>query len=146
MWRLSDLIALARVSSAPAYDRPVDARLVARAVAAGRIGFGAGLVIAPERFTNLWLGRDAARAGTQVVSRGLGARDIALGVGALAADESQLGAWVAGAVMADAADLMATVTAGRSVPVGGRVAVGLLALSGVALGAVALAGLSRGSS
>jgi len=90
----------------------VEARLIARAVAVGRIGLGAGLVIAPQRFTNLWLGHDSGRAGTQVVSRGLGARDIALGVGALTADESQLGAWAAGAVMADAADLVATIAAG----------------------------------
>jgi hypothetical protein len=124
----------------------VEARLIARAVAVGRIGLGAGLVIAPQRFTNLWLGHDSGRAGTQVVSRGLGARDIALGVGALTADESQLGAWAAGAVMADAADLVATIAAGRSLPVAGRALVGALALGGAALGAVALAGLSRGSS
>jgi hypothetical protein len=124
----------------------VEARLIARAVAVGRIGFGAGLVIAPQRFTNLWLGYDSGRAGTQVVSRGLGARDVALGVGLLAADERQLGAWVTGAVMADAADLVATIAAGRSLPVAGRALVGALALGGAALGAVALAGLSRGSS
>jgi hypothetical protein len=124
----------------------VEARLIARGLACGRLGFGAGLLVAPARFTHLWLGRDSTRAGTQVASRGLGARDVVLGVGALAAEESQLRPWVTGALIADTADLLATVTAGRSVPVAGRLVVGALALSAAALGAVALAGLSRSSS
>jgi hypothetical protein len=126
--------------------RRVEAQLITRVVAAGRVGIGAALLIAPERSTNLWLGRDSGRVGTQVASRGLGARDVVLGVGALAAEESQLRNWVVGAMAADATDLVATVTAGPAVPLKGRVVVGALALSGVALGGLALAGLGRTAS
>jgi hypothetical protein len=115
--------------------------LVARVVAAGRIGFGVALILTPERLSTPWLGRDAARTGTQVVTRGLGARDLALGAGALAASESDLRLWVAAGIVADVADLVATVAAGDSLPVAGRVLVGAVASAGAALGAVALAGL-----
>ena len=119
----------------------MNAALIARAVAAGRIGFGVGLILTPERLTTPWLGSDAARTGTRVVTRGLGARDLALGAGALAATPADLRRWVAAGMVADAADLVATVAAGDSLPVGGRVIVGAVASAGAALGAVALAGL-----
>jgi hypothetical protein len=122
----------------------MDPRSLARIVAAGRLGLGLGLIAAPERFTGLWLGRDAARAGTRVATRGLGARDLALGAGLLASGDGALPAWVAAAVAADAGDLFATVAAGDSLPLTGRVLVGALAAGGAALGVVALAGLRQG--
>jgi hypothetical protein len=121
------------------------APLIARVVAAGRIGFGVALVVAPERVTSLWLGSDAGRPGTRVVTRGLGARDVALGFGALAAADSQLQLWVAGAIVADTADLVATVAAGKSLSLTARVVVGAVAGGGAVLGTIALAGLRRGS-
>ena len=121
------------------------APLIARFVAAGRIGFGVALIVAPERLTSVWLGSDAARPGARVLTRGLGARDLALGAGALAAADSQLQPWVAGAIVADVADLVATVAAGTSLPRTGRALVGAVAAGGAVLGALALAGLRRGS-
>ncbi len=91
----------------------------------------------------MWLGRDAGRPGTQVATRGLGARDLALGAGTLAASESALRPWVAASILGDVADLIATVKAGDSIPVAGRVLVGSLAAGATVLGAAALAGLSR---
>ncbi len=119
----------------------MNAALTARLVAAGRIGFGVALILAPERLTAPWLGKDAGRAGTKVVTRGLGARDLALGAGALVVSDTQLRQWVAAGIVADAADLAATVAAGDSLPLAGRVIVGAIASGGVALGAIALAGL-----
>ena len=116
---------------------------LARAIAAGRVGFGIALLAAPERFAGPWLGRDARRAGTVVAVRGLGARDLALGAGALAAPPEALRSWAAAGVIGDLTDLLATVTAGDGVPASGRVLVGGLATGAVALGAVALAGLGR---
>jgi hypothetical protein len=78
---------------------------------------------------------------TQVLSRGLGARDVALGMGALAVSEPQLLPWVAAAIVADTADLMATVAAGDSLTLAGRILVGAIASGGAILGAIALAGL-----
>jgi len=119
----------------------INAALTGRLVAAGRIGFGVALILVPERVTAPWLGRDAGRAGTRVVSRGLGARDLALGAGALAVAEAQLRPWVAAAIVADAADLVSTVVAGDSLPLSGRVLVSAVASGGAVLGAIALAGL-----
>jgi hypothetical protein len=121
------------------------APLIARVVAAARIGFGVALVVSPGRVTSLWLGSDAGRPGARVVTRGLGARDVALGIGALAAADSQLQPWVAAAIVADTADLVGTVGAGKSLPLTGRVLVGAVAAGGAVLGAIALAGLRRGS-
>jgi hypothetical protein len=123
----------------------MDAVVIARVVAAGRIGFGVALVAAPERVTSAWLGADATRPGTHVVTRGLGARDLALGAGALTVPESQLRPWVAAAIAADAADLIATVAAGDALPLAGRILVGAVAAAGAALGVAALAGLRAGS-
>lgn len=117
--------------------------LLARLVAGGRVGFGIALMVVPGRVTSRWLGDDAERPGTRVVTRGLGARDLALGAGALAAADSELGPWVAAAIVADTADLAATVAAGRSLPLAGRVLVGAVACGGAILGTVALAGLRR---
>lgn len=119
----------------------MDAALTARLVAAGRIGFGLALIASPERVTALWLGGDAGRAGTRVVTRGLGARDLALGAGVLAVPRSELRPWVAAAILADTADLIATVAAGDSLPLTGRLLVGAVASGGAALGVIALAGL-----
>jgi hypothetical protein len=119
----------------------VDAALTARLVAAGRIGFGVALILTPERVTARWLGPDSSCAGTQVVTRGLGARDLALGAGALAAPDAHLRPWVAAAVVADTADLVATLGAGDSLPLAGRVLAVAVASAGAVLGAIALAGL-----
>ena len=69
----------------------VSGQSLARGIAAGRLGFGVALLAAPERLTGPWLGRrDARRAGTVVAVRGLGARDLALGAGTLAASPEAL--------------------------------------------------------
>jgi hypothetical protein len=119
----------------------MNAAVIARLVAAGRIGFGVALIAAPARASALWLGGDGSRAGTQVVTRGLGARDLALGAGALVVPESQLRPWVTAGIVADTADLVATLAAGDSLPLTGRVLVCALASGAVALGVVALTGL-----
>jgi hypothetical protein len=119
----------------------MNAALIARLVAAGRVGFGVALMLTPERVTTPWLGSDAARPGTRVATRGLGARDLALGAGALAAEPADLQRWVAAGIVADVADLVATVAAGDSLPGAGRVLVGAVASAGASLGALALNGL-----
>jgi hypothetical protein len=117
------------------------AALTARLVAAGRIGFGVALILTPGRVTSPWLGRDARRAGTRVLSRGLGARDLALGLGALVVSEDQLRPWLAAGIVADTADLVATLAAGDSLPLAGRALVAAVASGGAILGTSALVGL-----
>ena len=118
-------------------------RLLARSTAAARVLFGLVLLARPELLTAPWIGRDATRAGPKVLAQAVGARDLVLGAGALACDDAALSLWLAAAVVADGADLAATVAAGDSLPLTGRVLVSATALGGGVLGATALAGLRR---
>jgi hypothetical protein len=123
--------------------RPV---LIGRVLAGGRVLFGAALIAVPERFTTPWIGADAARDGSRLLSSAIGARDLVLGAGALGcSSEAQLAPWLLAGVGADAIDCLATVGAGRSVPLRGRVLVGSLAAAGAVAGTAALAGLKRAS-
>ena len=114
---------------------------LARALGLARIAFGVGLIAQPERLTRSWIGRDAQGAGAQVAVRGLGARDLVLGAGATVSDGSDRQRWLAAGIVGDLADLTATLAAGPSVPLKGRVLVGILAGAGIAMGGAALAGL-----
>ena len=118
------------------------ARRAVQGLALSRVAIGATLVVAPERVTEGWIGRDAERPGARVLGRAVGMRDLALGAGALVAlrrGDSAWG-WLAGAAAADAADFGATVAAGRRLPALGRYAVpaiaGGSAVMHVALGRV----------
>lgn len=123
--------------------RSMEPRLLARATAAARVGFGVALLARPELLTGPWIGRDATRPGPKVLARALGARDLALGAGALACQSGDLRLWLAAALIADGADLAVTATAGSALPLTGRVLVSATALGGVVLGAIAIAGLRR---
>lgn len=74
-------------------------------------------------------------------SRALGARDMALALGTLSAREPDaLRPWLAGALAADATDLLLTLAAREHLPRRGRRLVAAVAAGAVALGAAALAG------
>ena len=92
-------------------------------VALGRLAFGAGLIAAPARVASGWLGGDAARPAAQVAIRGLGARDIALSAGTLAAlgDKDQLRRWVLAAAVGDLSDVaIALATPSDALPANAR--------------------------
>jgi hypothetical protein len=107
------------------------------------MAFGLGLIAQPEQLTRAWIGEDAKRPGTQVAVRGLGARDLVLGAGAALSSGRDRQLWLAAGMVGDAADLTATVAAGRHLPLRGRVLVGALAGAGIAMGGAALSGLRR---
>lgn len=113
----------------------MDLRLVARLLAGSRILIGAALVAAPRTGGRLWLGADADRAPTEVALRALGARDVAIGLGALAALEAATPArrWLEAGVLADLGDAAAMAVVGDDVPAAMR-----LGTVGVAAGAAAL--------
>jgi hypothetical protein len=89
------------------------AQLAAASIAAGRLAFGAALIARPGKVAAGWLGPDAQRPAVSIALRGLGARDIALSAGALAAlgDEDRLAHWVGAAMACDLADVCATLAA-----------------------------------
>ncbi len=114
-------------------------RIVARILSAGRLALGVGLVLAPGRLGRGWIGDDAEHASTKVLTRSLGARDIALGGGALLALRRDGGtgaarSWLQAAVVADVVDAVGTGIAFRHLPSGGARNALVLALFSAVLG------------
>jgi hypothetical protein len=114
----------------------VELRNLARLQAFGRIAIGAALTVAPERSGRAWIGEVGRRPGAGVLTTGLGARDLAIGAGIATALRRGHGAnaWLRAGVLADAADLVATVRARHDLPPLAVAGVGLLAGGSVALG------------
>lgn len=85
-------------------------------MAALRIAYGLALVAAPARVTERWLGGDASRPAAGVALRALGAREIALHAGAVAAALSgaPVRPWLAGSIAGDCSDIVATFAADSS--------------------------------
>ena len=114
----------------------MDARALARQHALGRVVVGAGLTLAPRVAGGGWMGRDSARPATQVAIRALGARDLAIGLGTAYTAGQGYGArpWLLAGVLADAADLAATLRARDHLPAPAAAAVGLVAGGSTLLG------------
>ena len=122
-------------------------RSLATTLAANRVLFGVGYLVAPERVGAGWIGRAARKDATKVFTRALGARDLALGAGALGAlvrgDESAR-LWLAAHAVSDAVDLGATLAAREALPESGfRFAVGMAGAS-TAIALAGALGLNRG--
>jgi len=121
-------------------------RQLTAAFALGRLAFGVGLMGRPDRVASGWIGKDAERGAVKIVLRGLGARDVALSAGALAAlgDDDRLAHWIAAAIGCDLSDVVSTLAAPPdSLP--GNARWGTVALGGGAAlaGALLLAGIKR---
>ncbi len=112
------------------------------AVAAGRVALGIVALSRPSVPARPWVGDGADDVAAQVFGRALGARDLALGLGALAALRNTPGgpgpasAWVAAGALSDALDVAASLAAWRELPRAGRwlvvVSAGGAALTGAA--------------
>jgi len=119
----------------------------ARAVAAGRVALGLTALVWPSVPARPWVGGAADDVAARVFGRALGARDLALGLGALAALQGPAAgagpasAWVAAGALSDALDVVASVSSWRELPRTGRwlvvASAGGAALAGAA-GALAL--------
>ncbi len=97
-------------------------RYAATAVAVGRVGLGVTALAWPSVPARPWVGASADELSAQVFGRALGARDLALGLGALAAvrkapgDPWSAGAWFAARALSDALDTAVTVAAWPRLP------------------------------
>jgi hypothetical protein len=128
-------------------DLPALARRGAAAVAAGRVAIGLAALARPSVPSRPWVGAAADDLAARVFGRALGARDIALGLGALTAlrraavDPQSASTWVAAGAVSDALDVLASLSSWRELPRTGRWLVagsaGAAALAGAA-GALAL--------
>jgi hypothetical protein len=101
----------------------------ATAVAVARVALGVAALARPSVPARPWVGEPADEIGLQVLGRALGARDLALGLGTLAAAGESLAAggkppagpwpaaaWYAAGALSDALDLTITVTAWPRLP------------------------------
>jgi len=113
----------------------VDARDIAIAQARARIGAGFAMLVAPALAGRILIGRDADRAGTKLITRVFGGRDLALGLGVVIALDrgAPVRGWLEGSALADAGDLLATVLAGDAIPAVVRKAVGALSAGSAAM-------------
>jgi hypothetical protein len=98
----------------------------AMAVAAGRVALGLTALAWPVVPARPWVGAAADDLAARVFGRALGARDVALGLGALAALQrpadhaGSASAWVAAGAMSDALDVAASAWSWRDLPRTGR--------------------------
>ena len=91
----------------------------ATAVAAGRVALGLVALARPDVPARPWVGASADDLSAQVFGRALGARDLALGLGALAAlrqPRPASASWLAAGALSDALDVAATVAAWSELP------------------------------
>ena len=103
-------------------DVPSLLRRGAVAVAVGRLAIGVTALAWPSVPARPWVGAAADDVAARVFGRALGARDLALGLGALAALQgpaAQAGsarAWVAAGALSDALDVMASLSSWDDLP------------------------------
>jgi hypothetical protein len=122
----------------------VDVTKLARGLALNRISFGAGLILAPGLYARTWIGGLAANDDrARLLARALGVRDLALGTGGLlalrAGDHDRAREWFAAQGVSDAVDFVATVAAGRDVPLPARVFAATVAAGSAAIAATYVA-------
>ena len=97
-------------------------RRAAAAVAAARVGLGATALAFPSVPARPWVGASADELSAQVFGRALGGRDVALGLGALAAAGQvsdaprTAAAWYAAGALSDALDTAVTIAAWDRLP------------------------------
>ena len=118
----------------------MDHRSVARITAAGRVGIGAALLVAPQAVTRGWIGAAGALPGAKLLGRGLGVRDLMLGLGvinALDRGDPRAQDWVRASAVADVGDAVATVLAYRHLPKRSRFGVLAIATGAAVAGFVA---------
>lgn len=95
----------------------MDARLLTRLLACARIGLGLALFAAPRTAARAWIGHEVSPA-AGLLARGLGARDLAIGVGQLVALDGNrdVDPWLDAGIAADAADATAALLGRRELP------------------------------
>jgi hypothetical protein len=92
------------------------------AVAAGRVALGLTALAWPSVPARPWVGGTADDLAVRVFARALGARDLALGLGALTAlartaeEPGSASAWVAAGALSDALDVAASLSSWRELP------------------------------
>ena len=121
------------------------AKATAVAVAAMRMAYGAALALAPAATGSKWIGGDGARPATGVALRALGAREVAIHAGAVAAAlrDEPLRPWFLASMLGDCMDVAATAGAAGHVPDDAPLKTAAVAGGSAVLSAVLLTALDR---
>jgi hypothetical protein len=84
----------------------LDDRDIARLLSVGRVVAGGLLLVAPRLAARAWTGEELDSSVSAMAVRGLGARDMAIGMGTLAALEhgGDIGGWLRAGAVSDATD------------------------------------------
>ena len=115
------------------------ARLAATGLAGVRAGIGVVALAAPKLVMRPWVGAGLGEeSGARLLGRSLGARDLALGLGAILAErhDAAVRGWIEAGGLADAGDLAATCVSFKALPKTTRWAVLALIAGAVVAGAV----------
>jgi len=93
----------------------VDTRQLVRVLALLRAAIGVVLIALPGRAGARWIGEPAADRRVKLVARGLGARDLAIGLGTYQALQSgaPVKPWVQAAALSDTSDAVSGLLASR---------------------------------
>ena len=118
-------------------------RILTAVISLGRVLFGTVFISQPKVMDPGWIGKQARMPGAQVLSRAVGARDLALGLGGLQAavrNDGSARPWMAAAALCDAVDFGATWAAGRKIPRTARTSVLAIASGAALVSAIAAIG------
>jgi hypothetical protein len=120
----------------------MDAQAAAVALARGRSAIGIVALAAPRLASRAALGPAGAAGGAPVFARMLGARDVALGLGAVIALDrgAPVRGWLEAGALVDGVDLVTALLAREQIPRAALVSTVVLA-GGAALGGIVLARL-----
>ena len=95
----------------------MNAKTLGIALAGARVLFGVGFLVAPQETIGGWIGKKPARTeGAQLLTRAVGIRDLAVGLGgvaALATGSPSARGWLAAGALCDVGDSAATAAATR---------------------------------
>ena len=114
----------------------MDLPTIARAAAAARAAIGVALLAAPGPAGKRWLGDVSEQPGARVAISGLGARDLAVGLGtlwALSGRRRTARPWLIASAGADAADLLSTLRARNGLSSAAFIGTGAIAGGSAAL-------------
>ena len=107
----------------------------------GRLGFGVGLMAAPEAVGGVLLGDEAREPAVRIALRTYGTRDVVLGLGTLraVAGKGGVAAWLTAGVASDLLDTVVQLGEWSDLPPKKRLPGVLLALGAAGAGAALLA-------
>jgi hypothetical protein len=120
----------------------MSSREATRLMSISRVGIGLALIANPRLVTGMWLGRPSFHPAAKVLARALGIRDLAIGLGVLAAAGSGRSPrpWLVAGALADAFDVVATIIEADSLPDTAVPVVVATGGAGAAIGLYALLG------